>query len=134
MFEKLISRGVKRGGDGGTGGMSIRHLRVLSSKNPLLFNFCKKHWSWLSRSFVGSMVSCLNLLSSFSNSCIFNLYVILSIITTPLPLSGRSMTMPLFVEDSVFFQSCSCLFVVAIVLIAKVRQVRSLGAFFISAF
>ena len=74
--------------------------------------------------------SCLNLLSSFRNSYIFDLCVILSIITTPFPLSGRSMTMSLltlllFFEDSLFFQNCSCRFAVAILRIGKVWQVRS---------
>lgn len=42
--------------------------------------------------FVGSLLSCLSLLSPFSDSYIFYLYLILSITETPLAFSGRSIT------------------------------------------
>ena len=68
------------------------NVKLFSSKYPWLFNLPKYYCSWPSCSFVGSLLSCLNLLLLFGNSYNLDLYVIVSIMTISLTLSGRSIT------------------------------------------
>ena len=68
------------------------NVKLLSSKYPWLFNLPKYYCSWPSCSFVGPLLSCLNLLLLFGNSYNLDLYVIVSIMTISLTLSGRSIT------------------------------------------